>query len=101
MTPTHLRGRLGVANNFFAGTGLLTGIIVAGLYSLDTKFAYTYGWRFDYCIRKCITTTALSISNRKIKYIIARQLLGVALHWRDKMLVKSQVVMYYHPYRVG
>ena len=50
MSPSHLRGRLGVIVNFFTAGGLLTGVIIAGLFSVDTKFAYIYGWRFDYCI---------------------------------------------------
>ena len=45
MSPTHLRGRLGVALNLFTAGGLLTGVIIAGLFSMDTKFAHTYGWR--------------------------------------------------------
>ena len=54
MSPSHLRGRLGVVINFFTAGGLLTGVVTAGLFSVDTKFAYTYGWRFEYIIRESI-----------------------------------------------
>jgi len=50
MSPSHLRGRLGIIGNLFTGGGLMIGVIIAGLFSLDSKFAYAYGWRFDYYI---------------------------------------------------
>lgn len=45
MSPTHLRGKLGVVFNLFVGGGILTGTIIAGLFSIDSDFAHTYGWR--------------------------------------------------------
>lgn len=59
MSPTHLRGRLGVAINLFTAGGLLTGVIIAGLFSVDTKFAYTFGWRFDYNIKGNIRSISI------------------------------------------
>ena len=52
MSPNHLRGRLGVVLTFFTSGGLLTGVVIAGLFSVDTKFAYKYGWRFEHFIRE-------------------------------------------------
>ena len=45
MSPTHLRGKLGVLNILFSTTGGMVSIIVAGLLSIHSGFAYSYGWR--------------------------------------------------------
>ena len=54
MSPSHLRGRLGVVVNFFTASGQLTGVVIAGLFSVDSRFAYTHGWRFGYAIKDSI-----------------------------------------------
>ena len=48
MSPSHLRGRLGVVVNLFTASGQLVGVVIAGLFSVDSGFAYTHGWRFGY-----------------------------------------------------
>lgn len=45
MSPSHLRGKLGVLNILFSTTGGMVSIVVAGLLSIDSSFAYSYGWR--------------------------------------------------------
>lgn len=45
MSPSHLRGKLGVINILFSTTGGMVGIIVAGLFSISYSFAYSFGWR--------------------------------------------------------
>jgi len=47
MSPSHIRGKLGLANYVLTGGGLVCGAVANGLFSIDTQHAYTYGWRFD------------------------------------------------------
>ena len=47
MAPSHVRGKLGLVNYLTTGGGVLSGSIAAGLFSIDTQHAYTFGWRFD------------------------------------------------------
>ena len=47
MAPSHIRGKLGLVNYFMTGGGVVSASIAAGLFSIDTQHAYTYGWRFD------------------------------------------------------
>lgn len=47
MSPSHIRGRLALASYLHTGGGILSGSIAVGLFSLDSKHAYTIGWRLD------------------------------------------------------
>jgi len=47
MSPSHIRGKLGLGNYVLTGAGLVFGSVANGLFSIDTRHAYAYGWRFD------------------------------------------------------
>ena len=54
MSPSHIRGKLGLVSYLHTGGGILGGSIAAGLFSIDTKHAYTIGWRYSLsyiCVR--------------------------------------------------
>ena len=44
-SPSHTRSRLALASYLHTGGGILSGFIAVGLFSLDSKHAYTLGWR--------------------------------------------------------
>ena len=46
MAPSHIRGKLGLVNYFMTGGGMLGGAIADGLFSIDSKHAYDFGWRY-------------------------------------------------------
>ena len=46
MAPSHVRGKLGLINFLMTGGGVFGGSVAAGLFSIDTQHAYTFGWRF-------------------------------------------------------
>ena len=54
ISPSHLRGKLGVVVNSFTAGGQLTGVVIAGLFSVDSNFAYAHGWRFGCSINENI-----------------------------------------------
>ena len=45
MSPSNIRGKLGLASYLHTGGGILIGSIAVGLFSIDSKQAYTIGWR--------------------------------------------------------
>ena len=47
MSPSHIRGRLALASYLHTGGGILSGSTAVGLFSLDSKHAYTLGWRYS------------------------------------------------------
>ena len=47
MAPSHIRGKLGLVNYFMTGGGVFIAAVAAGLFSIDSEHAYTFGWRFD------------------------------------------------------
>ena len=47
MSPSHIRGRLGLVNFLMSGGGIFSASVAAGLFSIDSQHAYTFGWRFD------------------------------------------------------
>ena len=47
MAPSHIRGKLGLVSFMATGAGLVIASIAAGLFSIDSEHAYTFGWRFD------------------------------------------------------
>jgi len=47
MAPSHIRGKLGLINFLMTGGGMTSAAIAAGLFSIDSQHAYTFGWRFD------------------------------------------------------
>ncbi|XP_065903148.1 proton myo-inositol cotransporter hmit-1.3-like [Dysidea avara] len=46
MSPSHIRGNLGLANYISSGVGLFSGSVSSGLFSIDSEHAYTFGWRY-------------------------------------------------------
>jgi len=48
MSPSNIRGKLGLASFLNTGGGILIGSIMVGLFSIDSKQAYTIGWRLVY-----------------------------------------------------
>ena len=48
MSPSHIRGKLGLINYILNGGGVVGGAIAGGLFSIDSKHAFTFGWRCDY-----------------------------------------------------
>ena len=47
MAPSHIRGKLGLVNFLMSGGGIFSATVAAGLLSIDSQHAYTFGWRFD------------------------------------------------------
>jgi len=47
MSPSHIRGKFGLASYVLTGGGVVCGAVANGLFIIDTQHAYTYGWRFD------------------------------------------------------
>ena len=46
MAPSRTRGKLGLVNFLMTGAGIFSATVAAGLFSIDTQHAYTFGWRF-------------------------------------------------------
>ena len=46
MAPSHTRGKLGLVNFLMTGGGIFSATVAAGLFSIDSQHAYTFGWRF-------------------------------------------------------
>ena len=78
MSPSHLRGKLGVTNILFSSYGGMVGIIVAGLFSIDFNFAYSYGWRLGIQIFFWKTDTfkinLLLVKNSVLSFILSYEL---------------------------
>jgi len=47
MSPSNIRGKLGLVNYILNGGGIVSGAIAGGLFSIDSKHAFTFGWRCD------------------------------------------------------
>ena len=59
MSPSNIRGKLGLASYLHTGGGILIGSIAVGLFSIDSKQAYTIGWRLVYYMLHNFMCTAL------------------------------------------
>ena len=46
MAPSRTRGKLGLVNFLMTGAGIFSATVAAGLFSIDSQHAYTFGWRF-------------------------------------------------------
>jgi len=62
MSPSHIRGKLGLANYVLTGGGVVCGAVANGLFIIDTQHAYTYGWRFDSHVVNLGVYTVLTLS---------------------------------------
>jgi len=47
MSPSHIKGKFGLASYVLTGGGVVCGAVADGLFIISTQHAYTYGWTFD------------------------------------------------------
>ena len=76
MAPSHIRGKLGLVNYFMTGGGMLGGAIADGLFSIDSKHAYDFGWRCESTNYSCYIIYYHIVT---YDYCVFRYMLGLAV----------------------